>query len=166
MENIETRLARHPFLKGISGPNILLLAEDTIPMVFQPGEMLFRQGKKAQYLFLVEKGTVEVGLLKKDKWGPMVITHVDKGGNLGWSWAFSPYRWKFDARAKTRVETLALEGKPVMAKLGRYPLLGYELMKHLAFSLSKGLEATRHQLVKVYHRGPKTEVLYFPQPIV
>lgn len=163
---LEQRLARHPFLRGVSGPNILMLAEDTVPMVFKPGEMLFRQGKKARYLFLVEKGIVEVGLLKKDKWGPVVITHVGKGGNLGWSWAFAPFKWKFDARAQTRVEVLALEGRPVMNKLGRYPLLGYEVMRQLAFSLSKTLEATRHQLVRVYHRKPKTEVLYFPSPIV
>jgi CRP-like cAMP-binding protein len=168
MLDIEARLAQHPFLRGVSGPNILLLAEDAVPMVFQPGEMLFRRGGKAGYLFLVEKGVVDVGLFKKDKWGPITITHVGKGESLGWSWAFAPYRWKFDARAKTRVETLALEGKPVMAKLGRYPLLGYEFMKHLAFSLSKGLEATRHQLVKVYHREPKmkTELVYLSQPII
>ncbi|HJT24052.1 MAG TPA: cyclic nucleotide-binding domain-containing protein, partial [bacterium] len=161
-------LARHPFLRGVSGPNILLLAEDAVPMVFQPGESIFRQGQKAQYLFLVEKGTAAVGLLKKDKWGPVIISHVGKGGSLGWSWAFPPYRWKFDARAVTRVEALALEGKPVMAKLGRYPLLGYELMKHLAFSLSEGLEATRHQLVRLHHRIPRNEAepVFFPQPIV
>lgn len=78
--NIENRLARHPFLRGVSGPNILLLAEDTVPMVFQPGESIFRQGQKAQYLFLIEKGTAAVGLFKKDKWGPVTITHLGKGG--------------------------------------------------------------------------------------
>jgi CRP/FNR family transcriptional regulator, cyclic AMP receptor protein len=165
MINIEERLAKHPFLRGISGPNILLLAEDAVPMVFKPGEMLFRRGKKAQYLFLVEKGTVAVGLLR-DKKGPIAITRAGKGGSLGWSWAFAPYRWKFDARAKTRVEVLALEGRPTLDKMGRYPLLGYELMKHLAFSLSQGLEATRHQLVRIYHQKPEKEWVYFPQPIL
>ena len=124
MKNIEERLAKHPFLSGISGSNVLLLAEDAIPMVFKPGEMLFRKGKKAQYLFLLENGKVSVGLLR-DKKGPITVTHVGKGGSLGWSWAFTPYRWKFDARAKTRVEVLALEGKPILAKMGRYPLMGY-----------------------------------------
>lgn len=168
MMSIEERLAKHPFLRGVSGPNILMLAEDTVPMVFQPGELLFHQGQKAHYLFLVEKGTVEVGLLKHDKAGPVTITHVGKGGSLGWSWAFEPYTWKFDARAKDRVETLALEGKPVMAKLGRYPLLGYEFMRQMSHSLSEALDATRHQLVKIHHHMPETEreILYFPSPIV
>ena len=168
MPTIEERLAKHPFLKGISGPNILMLAEDAVPMVFQPGETLFHQGQKAHYLFLIEKGTVEVGLLRKDKNGPVVITHVGKGGSLGWSWAFAPFKWKFDARAQTRVETLALDGRPVMAKLGRYPLLGYEFMRQMAKSLSEGLEATRHQLVKIHHQVPEVEreILYFPSPIV
>src|ERR1039458_1766696 len=151
MPNLEQRLAQHPFLKDIPTDNIRLLAEDTTAMVFKPGEMLFRRGKKANYLFLVEKGVVSVGLLKSEAGGPLTITTVGKGGNLGWSWVFAPYRWKFDAKAKTRVEVLALEGKPVMAKMGRYPLLGYGLMGQLALSLSKGLESTRHQLVRLYH---------------
>ncbi len=165
MPNLEQRLAKHPFLKGVPSDNIRLLAEDATPMVFKPGEMLFRRGKKANYLFLIEKGIVLVGLLKSQTGGPLTITKVGKGGSLGWSWAFPPFIWKFDAKAKTRVEVLALEGKPVLAKMGRYPLLGYELMSHLAFSLSQGLEATRHQLVKVYHQKTKTEFLYLPQPM-
>ncbi len=168
MVSVEERLAKHPFLKGISGPNILMLAEDTVPMVFQPGEMLFHQGQKAHYLFLIEKGIVEVGILKGDKCGPVTITHVGKGGSLGWSWAFAPFTWKFDARAKERVETLALDGKPVMAKLGRYPMLGYEFMRQMSHSLSEALDATRHQLVKIHHHAPEIEreILYFPSPIV
>ena len=164
MIKIEESLARHPFLRGVSSPNILLLAEDAVPMVFKPGDMLFRRGKRAQYLYLVEKGTVAVGLLR-DKKGPVTIMNVGKGGSLGWSWAFAPYRWKFDAKAKTRVEVIALEGRPILDKMGRYPLLGFEVMRHLASSLSQGLEATRHQLVKAYHRKPKTEWVYWPQPM-
>ncbi len=165
MANIKERLARHPFMKGIPTDNAELLDENTVSRVFQPGEMLFRRGGKAPSLFLIEKGIVEVGLLKGDPAGPIVITRVGKGGNLGWSWAFAPYRWRFDARAKTRVEALALEGKPVLAKMGRYPLLGYELMSHLARSLALGLEATRHQLVKVRHRKAGTDIIYFSQPV-
>jgi CRP/FNR family transcriptional regulator, cyclic AMP receptor protein len=166
MPSLEKRLSKHPFLRGIPTDDIRLLAEDATPMVFQPGEMLFRQGKKADYIFLIEKGTVILGLLKSGANGPVTITTIGKGGSLGWSWAFEPYRWKFDAKAKTRVEVLALEGKPVLAKMGQHPLLGYEMMSHLALSLSKGLEATRHQLIKVYHqKANKTQFVYFPQPI-
>jgi len=167
MLNLEQKLLRHPFLRGISTDNIKLLAEDAVPMVFQPGEKIFIQGRKADYFFLVESGIVEVGLFTHRSNGQdLVITRAVKGGNLGWSWAFAPYRWKFDARAKTRVEVIALEGKPVLAKMGRYPLLGYELMGHLAGSLAKGLEATRHALVRSLHRPETTELLVFPQPIV
>ncbi len=165
MPNLEQRMTKHPFLRSIPGDNIRLLAEDTTPMIFKPGEMVFRRGMNANHLFLVEKGIVLVGLLKSESGGPLTIATVTKGGSLGWSWAFEPYRWKFDAKAKTRVEVLALEGKPLLAKMGRYPLLGYELMSHLALSLSKGLEATRHQLIKLHHRKSKTDLIYLQQPL-
>lgn len=142
MVALEERLEKHPFLKGVSADNIRLLAEDAIPMAFKPGDILFRQGNAASHLFLIENGTVAVGLLKKGKGG--MAANLGKGEILGWSWAFPPYEWNFDAQARTHVETLALEAKPVMAKMERYPLLGYELMKHLACSLAKSLEAIRH----------------------
>jgi len=166
MTTLEQRLLKHPFLRGISTDNIKLLAEDAVPMVFQPGEKVFLRGRSADYLFLVESGIVEVGLFGHRNGKEVVITRALKGGNLGWSWAFAPYRWKFDARAKTRVQVIALEGKPVLAKMGRYPLLGYELMGHLAGSLSKGLEATRHALIRSLNRAESPELLVFPQPIV
>ena len=168
MLNIAKRLQRHPFLREVSADNILMLARDARPMVFQPGEWIVRQGRKAQCLYLIESGMVELGLLKKGKGMPVVIAHVRKGGSLGWSWAFPPFLWKFDAKAKTRVEALALEGRPLMDKCGLYPLLGYEIMKKLAFSLSERLEDTRHQLIHLAHRSPgdHMEILYYPSPIV
>ena len=168
MQNIEQRLARHPFLRGIPGDNIKLIAEDAVLMVFKPGEMIMRQGRKANYLFLIEKGKVALGLLKSGE-GPLTIQNLGKGDSLGWSWMFPPYKWKFDARAKTRVEILAIEGRPLSAKMGRYPLLGYEVMKKMAGSLAQRLEATRHQLVRVYRQSLKAgqrEFVYFPQPML
>lgn len=168
MLKIVKRLQQHPFLRQVSADNILALAEDTHPVVFQPGEWIVRQGRKAHHLYLIESGVVELGLLKKSRGAPLVISHIRKGGSLGWSWAFPPFKWKFDARAKTRVEALALEGRPVMDKCGLYPLLGYEVMKKLAQSLAQRLEGTRHQLVHLMHKNPDLQpmVLYYPSPIV
>jgi CRP/FNR family transcriptional regulator, cyclic AMP receptor protein len=146
MKSIEKTLARHPFMKDLSADNVNLLAENAVLMRFKEGQSLFKQGKTANYLFLIVKGKVTVGVQHRGYHLP--ITIVSKGGNLGWSWVFPPYRWIFEGRAQTNVEVIALEGKPTMDKMGRYPLLGYELMKKLALSLSKGLEATRKQLLK------------------
>lgn len=163
---LEERLEKHRFLKGLSADNIRLLAEDAIPMAFKPGDILFRQGKTARHLFLIENGIVAVGFLKKGKECPVTVANLGKGENLGWSWAFPPYEWNFDAQAKTQVETLALESKPVLAKMERYPLLGYELMKHLACSLAKSLEATGHQWIQIHHKLPEIDRLIFPEPMI
>jgi CRP/FNR family cyclic AMP-dependent transcriptional regulator len=168
MAPIAKRLQMHPFLREVSADNILMLAEDAKPMVFQPGEWILRQGRKAHHLYLIERGIVELGLLTRGKGTPLVLCNIHKGGSLGWSWAFPPYTLKFDAKAKTRVEALALDGRAVMGKCGLYPLLGYEIMKKLALSLSKRLESTRHQLIHVLRKNPDLgpSVLFFPPPIV
>jgi CRP-like cAMP-binding protein len=150
---LEKRLAQHPFLRSVSGDNVRLLAGDAVSLAFKPGERLFRRGQTAKYLFLIEKGRVQVGLRSKKSFIP--IASLGAGDNLGWSWVFAPFKWKFEAVAQTSVEALALEGKPVVAQMGHYPLLGYELMKQLALSLSRGLEATRRQLARHLSRARK-----------
>jgi signal-transduction protein with cAMP-binding, CBS, and nucleotidyltransferase domain len=155
MPSLEKKLAQHPFTKGLSAENIALLAEDAIHMKFKAGQLIFAQGKPAHYLFLVLKGRITVGIHHRGYHLP--ITVVTKGGNLGWSWLFPPYQWQFEGRAATAVDAIALDGKPTVAKMDRYPLLGNELLKQLALSLSKGLNATRKELLRVHLKAIEKE---------
>jgi len=145
---LESQLSKHPLMKGLSTENISLLAEDAIQMRFKKGETLFKQGQKADYLFLILEGKVTVGLKHRGEHLPITILHA--GENLAWDWLFPPYKWEFEAQAMTDVAAIALEGKPVAAKMGRSPLLGYTLMRHLAQSLSNALTATRKQVLKAH----------------
>ncbi|HTA75982.1 MAG TPA: Crp/Fnr family transcriptional regulator [bacterium] len=155
MPTLEQKLASHPLMKGLSTLDINLLAEDAIPMNFKSGEMLFRQGQKDNYLFLIFQGRVTVGVKNRGEHLPISILHA--GENLGWDWLFPPYKWEFEGRALTDVETIALEGKPVAAKMSHYPLLGFTLMRHLAFSLSNALTAARRELINIHLETAKSE---------
>ena len=148
MPTLEIKLANHPFAKGLSTENINLLSENAVHMKFKAGQLLFKQGQKADYLFLILDGKVTVGVKHRDQHLPISILHA--GENLGWDWLFPPYKWEFEGRALTEVDVIALEGKPVAAKMGHYPLLGYTLMRHLAHSLTNALTATRKRLLKAH----------------
>ncbi|GEM_PF-1589242 len=144
----EYQLAKHPLMKGLSTDDISLLAEDAILMRFIKGETFFKQGQKADYLFLILEGKVTVGVEHRGEHLPITILHA--GETLAWDWLFPPYTWEFEAQALTDVAAIALEVKPVAAKMGHYPLLGYTLMRHLAHSLTNALTATRKQLLKAH----------------
>lgn len=148
MPTLENKLEKHPFVKGLSTEDINLLSEDAVHMKFKAGQTVFRQGQKADYLFLILTGKISVGVKHKDEHLSITILHA--GENLGWDWLFPPYKWEFEAKALTDVDAIALEGKPVAAKMGRYPLMGYTLMRHLAHSLSNALTATRKRLLKAH----------------
>jgi len=155
MPTLEIKLAKHPLMKGVSTDDINLLAEDAVHMTFKSGRMLFKQGQKADYLYLILKGKVTVGVKHRGQHLPITVLHA--GESLGWDWLFPPYKWEFEGRALTDVDAIALEGKPVATKMGHYPLLGYTLMRHLAHSLTNALTATRKRLLKAHLETIKHE---------
>ena len=70
---------------------------------------------------------------------------------LGWSWLFPPYRWHLDARAIEAVRAVAFDGACLRQKSIDDHELGYELMRRFAEVIVSRLQATRMQLLDVYH---------------
>ena len=155
MPTLEAKLAAHPLMKGLSANDINLLAEDAVHVSFKKGKMLFRQGQKADCLFLILKGKVTVGVKHRGQHLP--ITVLRAGESLGWDCLFPPYKWEFEGKALTNVDAIVLEGKPVADKMGHYPLLGYTLLGQLAHSLFNALTATRKRLLKAHLETLKHE---------
>ena len=61
-------------------------------------DVIFREGEEANNFYLIRSGRVALQLFA-DRRGPLVISTLEEGDILGWSWLSSPYRWKFTARA-------------------------------------------------------------------
>ena len=76
---------------------------------------------------------------------------IVEGDVLGWSWLFPPYRWHYSARATTLVRMTAFDGKCLRDKCESDHNLGYELMKRFAGIMMERLQATRMQVMDVYH---------------
>ena len=72
---------------------------------------------------------------------------------LGWSWLFPPYRWHLDARALTRFARSDSTVRASVQKSVEDHELGYELMRRFAKVIVSRLQATRMQLLDVYHHA-------------
>jgi CRP/FNR family transcriptional regulator, cyclic AMP receptor protein len=152
METIETRLHDLPFFAGLQPADLELIAGCASNVRFREGERLFREGDAADSFFVLRHGTVALETFVPAR-GPFTIETLDAGEVVGWSWLFPPYRWHFDAQARSLVRATRFDGACLRAKCESDPRLGYELMARFAQVMIGRLQATRLRLLDVYGHG-------------
>lgn len=57
-ETMATRVALHPFLAGMNRAQLALLTDCAMSVRFKPGDIILREGDRADRLFLIETGKV------------------------------------------------------------------------------------------------------------
>jgi CRP/FNR family transcriptional regulator, cyclic AMP receptor protein len=144
--DIERRLAAHPFLKGMSGHHIELLALCAMPTEFDAGQMIFLEGDPANGFYLIESGSVILEGKRADG-KRLVIDTVIAGEPLGWSWLFPPYLWHFDARARELCTAICLSGIMLRQHRDEDLTLGHELLKRMSEVIIRRLQAARGKLI-------------------
>lgn len=149
MRTLETILAEHPFFAGLDARSLQIIAGCASNVVFEEGQMIFREGEQADRFYLIREGRVALEVHAAGI-GTLTIQTLDAGDILGWSWLVPPYRWHFDARAVEQTRAIALDGECLRRKCEEDHDLGYELLKRFAEIITQRLQATRLQLLDVY----------------
>ena len=82
--------------------------------------MLFRQGEKADKLYVVLNGriSIEMPAIMSPS---MEIQTLDKDQVLGWFWLISPYQWNFQTKAEEDSELLQFDGAVILARCEQDP---------------------------------------------
>ena len=148
MQEVERVLAEHSFFQGMEKRYLQTLNAVACKVHFEPGEELFREGAEANYFYLLLSGQVTL-FLPSYHAEPLEILTIGQGEILGWSWLFSPYRWKLTAIAQEVTRAISLDGKFVRQKCEADHDLGYELMKLFAHVIDCRVEALSLHLVGV-----------------
>ena len=137
----------HAFVRGMSADLLTTLAACAMPMAFEAGQLIFREGEIANRFYLLLEGRVQIEAEATDR--PAVpVAELGAGDVLGWSWLFPPYTWNFTARAIEPVKAVFFYGTWLRDRSETDLPLGYELMKRTAMVLTRRLQATRQQLVQ------------------
>jgi CRP/FNR family transcriptional regulator, cyclic AMP receptor protein len=160
-ESMATRVAFHPFLAGMNPTQLVLLTDCAIPVRFNKGQTILREGEMANRFYLIESG--KVVLESDDRLGePVIVETIGAGDLLGWSWMFPPYVWHFTARAIEQTEAIFFYGTILREYCERDPSLGYELFKRMTPVMMKRLQAARKRMVQVCRKEPRPVVLESP----
>lgn len=145
--SIRELLASHPLFVEFP-PNYLdILADCATNVHFHAGDTIFREGDEADRFYLLSEGEVALEAFSLEL-GHLPIQTLQGGDVFGWSWLVPPYRWRFDAEARTEAKALALDGKRLRTRCEEDPVFGYELLKRVVVLMEQRLQATRAQLVE------------------
>jgi CRP-like cAMP-binding protein len=155
VKGVEELLRDAPCFDGLRPESAELIAGCASNVHFDAGALIFREGEQADAFYLLRHGSVALETHSPAR-GPVVIETIEAGDVLGWSWLFPPYRWHFDARARTAVRATAFDGECLRGKCAADPVLGYELVSRFAQTLIQRLQWTRLRLLDVYgHAGDR-----------
>lgn len=164
-EPMATRVELHPFFAGMKHEQLALLTDCAIPVCFEKGQTIFRQGEMANRFYLIESG--KVILESSGRTGdPVIIDRIGAGDLLGWSWMFPPYVWHFTARAIEQTQAIFFYGTILREYCERDHSLGFELFKRMSAVMVKRLQAARDKLLAVHAREAKLDPVVVESPFL
>ena len=144
--DLETAIARHPFLAGMSTAHLKMLAEQAMRARFEAGKIIFEPGDPANRFYAIEQGRVAVEADSSDN--PVLIELLGDGDVLGWSWLYPPYYSHFGARALEPTSAIFFYGTRLREACESDPDLGYEMTKRTTHVVIHRLQATKRQLLE------------------
>ncbi len=145
-QSIDDYLASHAFFSGLDGSFIKFLSNSATDLRIEKGDVLFKQGERADKFYLLRNGQVSVQV--PALMGPTLeIQILGEDQILGWSWLIPPFRWNFQARALEDMDLLEFDGSAILARCEEDPKFGYELLKRFAGLMSERLDAARQKMM-------------------
>lgn len=148
--HIAEQIGHHSFFEGLPSRHIDLLVSDATEARFETREIIVREGDTAHEFHLIREGKVAIEIFTPDR-GPITIQTLGAGELLGWSWLLQPFRWNFDAQATEPTDVITFNAERIRAACSSNPEFGFELMSRFVPLIVQRLQATRMQLLDVYH---------------
>jgi CRP-like cAMP-binding protein len=132
--------------QNLSAPQIDSLSAITFEEQFQKGKWIFCKDQKADKIYLVKKGAVELLIKVQDSIEiPIAIIRPDNGC-VGIGALVEPFRYTLSARCAADSTLLAIKREALQDLMCKDHELGCIMMKNLAQKLLTRLTETRKEL--------------------
>ena len=132
---------------------------DMLESLFEPytcaaGTVILQQGKPAEYLYLIVRGSAEVSYKPYDG-NPITVTHVEKGGLFGWSAVLGSDYYTSSTIAIEPLEAVRVRGSDLRKFCVEHPEAGKDLLERLANSVSERWKDAHEQIKSILVQGMK-----------
>jgi CRP/FNR family cyclic AMP-dependent transcriptional regulator len=147
--DVQTPLRNLAFTRDLGSADLERLVALARPVAWQAGQVIFREGERDDFLYLVTEGRVALEVNVPPR-GPVRILTVGPGEVFGWSSVFDQKPKTVGATASEPTRALALDASGLRALSDADPGFGCWLARRLLQVLSERLKVTRLQLLDVF----------------
>lgn len=146
-DNITEQLRNHPFWRGMTLAHMSIITEGAQVATWNANDVIFREGEPANKFYVINQGQVALEAHEPGD-GTVLVSTLNPGAVLGWSWLFPPFVWHFQARATMPTELIVLDAARLLRTAENDCDFGYELMKRVTQVVIQRLQTTRKQLLQ------------------
>jgi CRP-like cAMP-binding protein len=143
---------RRAILKELDEDMIELLDPLIETFSCQPGTIIFQQGDRADFLYLVVDGNVDMSFKPYDG-TPITIAHVGKGDLFGWSAVVGSDAYTSTAIAIGDLEALRVHGDELRKFCLEHPEIGQNILERLADGASSRWKDAHNQVKAILLQG-------------
>ena len=149
---IEAILKRSEVFLGLDDADLRKIA--SLPscreVAFQPGEIVFRGGEEAKYLYVLKGGEIDLTTGVPTRPGAvaegLVVDRITTGGFFGWSALVPPHIYILSAVCRKPSEAVAIDGAELMALFESDYHTGYRVFQSLSHVIGARLRDTEQTL--------------------
>lgn len=138
--------------QGLSTEELQRLASISQEKTYEAGQYIFREGDRAQSLYILEEGKVilEMRIAPLPERRPLPQATVDvvtKGEIFSWSALVEPYILILSAQAVDKCQVIAIDGSQLIELMDSDHTIGYGIMRRLSAVIASRLTHTRQTLI-------------------
>jgi len=144
------------FFNGLSAPEIQLLAPFFNPQTWVAGTVLFEQGDRAEYFYLMVSGELTIRYKPDD--GPMMnVTRIQPGGIFGWSAAIGNPTYTSGAVCGLDSEVLCIRGSDLRMLCDKDPDLGKVILNRLSAIIAERQHSQQSRVNSMLANGMRQQ---------
>jgi CRP-like cAMP-binding protein len=122
--------------KGVSQRVMGEIGKSSEELTYKKGSIIFNADEKAQYIYELVEGSVDIGVLEKDV---IHLTTSRTGQIFGWSALVEPYVYTASAKCASDTKVIRISKDSIENTIRRHPAEGLAILYHLSGIISKRL---------------------------
>lgn len=146
-ERLSDHLSLIPIFSGLNAQELQAIEKFMFFNKVEPGEYVFKEGEKGDYVCFVASGALDVIKLNQNA-QPVVITTLARGGSIGEMALIDKLTRSASIRACTPSSLIVLTRKGFEMILKLHPEIGIKILKGVASLLSINLRKTSDKLAE------------------
>lgn len=151
--SIEDILRRSEVFLGLDDTELKLIASlpSSKEMNVKTGQILFKAGSKADNIFILEEGQINLIVEipePENKVSQITVEIINKGGLLGWSAILRPHTYVLTAISQQPSRVMVINGKELLSLFEQNHAIAYRVLLGLSQVISSKYRNLEHILIK------------------